>query len=435
VGDTDATVSDRLTAVRLLGRDRERQSDDLNALVRLLAPQTPGELQEAAVASAGRLRNPDVPKRLLDGWQSHGPRVRSAVLDTLLAREPWWATLLDRIEEGRVPAAEIDAVHRQRMADHKSPTVRERAARLFGRPSDESREKVIDEYRGVAQLAGDIQRGATVYQKTCAGCHRIGNVGNEIGPDLSSMANRSPEFFLAAILDPNRAVETRYLSYLAATRDGRVFTGMLATETGNSVTLLAQEGKRETLLRADIESLQSSGKSLMPEGMERDISPQALADLLTFLHSAGPPRKSFDGNKPELVKPELLRHEIYLLATTCEIYGSTLLFQDKYKNLGYWSSEDDHAVWNFEVDRPAKYTVNLDYACDNSVAGNAFMLEVGDTRITGSVPGTGDWDTYKQLRVGSLTLDVGQYRLVFRPAAAINGALIDLRGIRITPAR
>ncbi len=433
--DAAATTPDRVAAVRLVGRGPDRSPSDLETIAGLLSPQTPGELQEAAVAAAARLRDLHVPERLLDGWPSHGPRVRSAVLDTLLGRDPWWVTLLDRIEAGKVPAAEIDAIHRQRMLDHKSSVVRDRAAPLFDRPSDESRRRVMGEYLGVVKLAGDRERGVDVFKKTCAPCHRVGGVGHEIGPDLGAMANRSPEFFLAAILDPNRAVETRYLSFLVATRDGRIFTGMLASETGNSVTLAAQEGKRETLLRTEIESLQSTGKSLMPDGMERDIPPQAMADLFAFLHSAGPPRKTFAGNQPQIVKPELLRHELYLLATTSEIYGSTLVFEDKYKNLGYWSSENDHAVWNFEVDRPGKYTVMLDYACDDSTAGNSYVLEIGDAQITGTVAGTGNWDTYKQPRIGTLTLAVGQHRLVFRPAGKINGAMIDLRGIRITPSR
>jgi putative heme-binding domain-containing protein len=433
--DPDAAVQARSAAVRLLGRDRGREHEDIDTLLSLLSPQIPSELQEEAVAAATRLRDSTVPDRLLDRWASHGPRVRSAVLDSLLARESSWNVLLDRLEDGRVPAAHIDASYRQRLMDHKSAAVRERAARVFGRPSDETRAEILDEYRAAAQRAPDAQRGSAVFQKSCAGCHRVRNMGHEIGPDLSAMAHRSPEFFLTAILDPNRAVEARYLSYLATTRDGRVLTGMLAAETGNSVTLLAQDAKRETILRADIESLQSSGKSLMPEGIERDISPQAMADLLAFLHSAGPPRKSFAGNNPELVKPELLRHELYLLATTCEIYGSTLIFEDQYKNLGYWSSESDHAVWNFEIDRAGKYSVSLDYACDDTVAGNAFILEIGDVQLTGTVRGTGTWDTYKPLAVGTVTLPIGRHRLVFRPAGPITGALIDLRGVRITPSR
>jgi hypothetical protein len=77
----------------------------------------------------------------------------------------------------------------------------------------------------------------------------------------------------------------------------------------------------------------------------------------------------------------------------------------------------------------------LDYACQDRDAGNSFIIEVGDTQISDTVVGTGDRDSYRQVRVGSLTLEVGQYRLVFRPASAISGSLMDLRGIRITPAR
>jgi putative heme-binding domain-containing protein len=428
-------LSNRLAAVRLLGRSQANSSEDLDVLGQLLATRTPSELQIAAVAAASKVREPQTLEQLLKGWPSHGPRVRSEILNILIAHEPWCLQLLRQIEIGRVPAAEIDSVHRQKLLDNRSSSVRQHALQLFGRASDESRETLIDKYRSSGLDSGDRQRGSAVFQRSCAGCHRIGNIGHEIGPDLSSMANRSNEFFLAAVLDPNRAVETRYLNYVAATVDGRLFSGMLATETGNSVTLLAQEGKRETLMRADLEALRSTGKSLMPDGMERDIDAKAMADLLAFLHAAGPARKSFDGNNPELVKPELLRHELYLLATTCEIYGSTLSFEEKFNNLGSWTSEDDHAVWNFEIDRPAKYAVLLDYACQDRDAGNSFIIEVGDTQISDTVVGTGDRDSYRQVRVGSLTLEVGQYRLVFRPASAISGSLMDLRGIRITPAR
>jgi putative membrane-bound dehydrogenase-like protein len=433
--DGAALPADRASAIRLLGRDPDRASDDRETLLRLLAPQTPSDVQDAAVAVAMRSSDASTAQRLLGGWAGHGPRIRATLLDAMLARESWSQALLEQIEKGVVPAAEIDARHRQRLLDNQSASVRDRAAEIFGRPSDESRQRIIDAYRAAAQAPGNAQQGAAVFQKVCAGCHKLGSVGHEIGPDLSAMANRSAEFFLTAILDPNRAVETRYLSYLAATHDGRIVSGMLAAESGNSVTLVAQEGKRETLLRSDIESLQSSGKSLMPDGVERDVTPQAMADLLTFLHSAGPPRKSFAGNRPERVKPELLRHEVYLEASTCEIYGDTLVFEDKYKNLGYWSSENDHALWNFEIDRPGKYSVTMDYACEDAVAGNHFVIELDDNQITGRVAGTGNWDTYKQQRVGMVTLPVGPHRLVFRPAAAVTGSLIDLRGVRLTPAK
>ena len=84
-------------------------------------------------------------------------------------------------------------------------------------------------------------------------------------------------------LDPNRAVDQHYMSYTAVTNDGVVKTGILAEETGNAITLLGQNGEKTVLLRSQLESLTSNGKSLMPEGLEKQITPEEMADLIKFL--------------------------------------------------------------------------------------------------------------------------------------------------------
>ena len=95
---------------------------------------------------------------------------------------------------------------------------------------------------------------------------------------------------MTAILDPNTAFETKYTNFNAATNDGRVFNGLIASETASSVVLRRAEGKEDVLLRADIEELTSSGKSMMTEGLEKDLSPRDLADLLAFLATLDTPR-------------------------------------------------------------------------------------------------------------------------------------------------
>ena len=97
------------------------------------------------------------------------------------------------------------------------------------------------------------------------------------------VANKTPLYLLTEMLDPNRNVDTRYLEYVASTRAGRTVTGVLAAETATSITLRGQEGREEVLPRAELESLQSSGRSLMPEGLEQFLSKQDLADLIAFL--------------------------------------------------------------------------------------------------------------------------------------------------------
>ncbi len=121
-------------------------------------------------------------------------------------------------------------------------------------------------------------------------CHRLEGQGFTVGPDLASVGNKTPQAQLVSILDPNRAIEDRFVNYLAITDDGRQYSGVLAAETGESLTLRAQEGKDQVLLRKNIETLQRTGKSLMPEGLERDLSGQDLADVMAYVAGVAPPR-------------------------------------------------------------------------------------------------------------------------------------------------
>jgi putative heme-binding domain-containing protein len=108
-------------------------------------------------------------------------------------------------------------------------------------------------------------------------------MGNEVGPNIAARQDKSNEGLLREILDPNRAVDSHYVAYVAVTTDGLVKTGILSEETGNSITLLGQNGEKTVLLRSQLESLTSSGKSLMPEGLEKQITPEEMADLIKFL--------------------------------------------------------------------------------------------------------------------------------------------------------
>ena len=135
---------------------------------------------------------------------------------------------------------------------------------------------------------GDKDRGKAVFARVCAACHKLGDVGVHVGPDLAALANRTPAYLMQEILDPNRNLDSRYVEYQAQLKDGRTVTGLLAAETATTIILRGQQRKEETLLRSDIEELRGSGKSLMPEGLEKDVPKKDMADLLAFL-TADPP--------------------------------------------------------------------------------------------------------------------------------------------------
>jgi putative heme-binding domain-containing protein len=202
----------------------------------------------------------------------------------LLSRKQWVRALLQAVNTNSFSAADIDAAHRARLAEYPDDEIRQKAASsLVGVPSS-SRAEVVDRY-AKSLPAGDAVRGQAVFTKNCAACHEFHGVGSKVGPDVAAVKDKTNDGLLREILDPNRAVDQRYAEYVAITTDGRVKNGILAEETSNAITLRGQQGEQISLLRSELETLTSSGKSLMPEGLESQITPQDMADLLKYLAS------------------------------------------------------------------------------------------------------------------------------------------------------
>jgi putative heme-binding domain-containing protein len=289
VVDTRAPLEQRLAAAKVLGRGRAQQNEEFQLLAGLLTPQSPAELQLAAVAALGRMNRPTVPERLLAGWNGYGPKVRAAVLELVTSRPAWAQVLLDRVEADPTLLPQIDAAQRMALTQHGNAKLAERATAIFNAGVDANRQKVIDHYlAAVTKLEGDASRGATIFAATCSACHKFGEVpGRLLGPDLAVVKDRTAPYLVTHILDPNRAVEDRYVFYTVNTNDGRALAGLLGGEAGNSITLIGLDGVEQVVLRNEIRSLVSTGRSLMPDGLEGAINEQAMADLVAFLAGGG----------------------------------------------------------------------------------------------------------------------------------------------------
>ena len=219
---------------------------------------------------------------------------------------------------------------------------------------------------------------------------------------------------------------------MAVTTAGVSHTGMLVNETGNSVTLMGQEGKQQTILRTDLETLQATGKSLMPEGLEKDLSPQDLANVIAYLRSSGAAKdvlcqSSAAGQTDGRRHVAALRHELRDLRPD-------VVMERLYKNLGYWQSENDRAVWNVELPKAGRYAMLLNYACPAESPATPGCWRPADKTLSGKVVPTGSWDRYQEVEGGEIELPAGNQQIVFRSAGPINGNLLDLGGILLKPA-
>ena len=334
---------------------------------------------------------------------------------------------MESLREQVIEVNAIGSTHRQKLISHASKKVQAAATKLFGAaatPAD--RMAVLDQYRMASPTAGDAALGQAVFAKTCAACHRVKGIGHEVGPDLAAVKDRSAKAMLTAILDPNAAVEDKYRSYTVLTIDGVAEAGIIAGESSTAIELLLQDGKKKTILRDDIEVLQGTGKSLMPEEIEKNISPAEMSHLLAFLNDIGPPPKQFAGNDPVTVKASD-DGTICLEAANCRIYGEQIRFEPQYKNIGYWNAPGDHVQWTLEVEKPGRYEVWLDYACPDHTAGNRFQFSCGDQTLTGKIEGTGTWDDYRQVKLGTIDLGASATIAGFRSQGPLKKSLLDLR--------
>jgi putative heme-binding domain-containing protein len=133
------------------------------------------------------------------------------------------------------------------------------------------------------ELTGDPLKGKSVFKNLCSACHIYGNSGNEVGPVLTEISRKSKEALAHEILDPNASVDTRYLNYKIVTTDGSIYFGLVSSEKDTELVLKMAGGEEIIIPKNTIEVFMSTGKSLMPEGLEAGINKQQLADLLAFL--------------------------------------------------------------------------------------------------------------------------------------------------------
>jgi putative membrane-bound dehydrogenase-like protein len=281
--DPARPVAGRIAAARALGLGSVEGSRDV--LRALLGGGEPEDLQRAAVEALGRLPGDGAGESLVATWPRLSPRVRAAAMEVLFARAGRVALLLDAVERGEIPPSDIDPARRKALGSHPDRALRKRGRRILedARPAD--RADAVVAYRAALSLPGDRARGRERFEKHCASCHRLDGTGHDLGPGLQAAPGKGAEAILVDVLDPNREVDPRYVAYAVLTRDGRAVTGVVSSESAASVVLRRADGASDTVLRADIAEMRSSGLSLMPEGLEREIDLQGMADLIAFLTS------------------------------------------------------------------------------------------------------------------------------------------------------
>jgi putative heme-binding domain-containing protein len=251
----------------------------------LLEPDQPTELQSASARGVARVADPALVVTLFERWDRYSLSTRRVLLGSLTCTAPLANRLLDAVRSGQVSAAEIDPSTREillRLGDEK---LQARVVSVLRAAPDSNRREVVRRYEPALKLEADAPRGATLFARNCQTCHARNDHGPKVGPDLISVAGRSKEDLLVAILDPSREAAPDGLAVVVVTTQGQTLTGLLAGETPAAIRLRRAEGLEDVVSRSDIEAVRPTGRSLMPDGLEQVLTAQDIADLIAFLRS------------------------------------------------------------------------------------------------------------------------------------------------------
>lgn len=286
--DTDSDPQARLATLRQVVT-LDMAPEELEALLATLTPQAAGEWNAGLLAALASGNAPDTARAVLARWSGMTPQLRRAAVGLCLTRPAWTADLLQALEARQITRQELSVDELQQLVTHPRGELAERARALMvlsGGLVSSDRQGVLAEFLPLADEAGSAAAGRAVFEKNCAKCHRHGELGAAIGPDLTGIAVRPRREILTEVLDPNRSVEGNFRQYLVETTDGRVFTGLVLNENQTSLEVLDSQAQRQVVLREAIESLVASERSVMPEGFEK-LPRQELIDLVEFLAARG----------------------------------------------------------------------------------------------------------------------------------------------------
>jgi putative heme-binding domain-containing protein len=290
VEDAAAKVDDRVAAASELVGYQPANKEIATALLDQLGPQAPPELAVGLLNALRSSESADTATLVLDRLAGLTPTARAAGISVLLTRAAWARQLVAAIDAGKLQITDLALDQKQALAEHSDPSVRRSAVALLRRGGalpNADRQKVIEEMLPIIKEKGNIEAGKLVFKNQCQKCHTHSGEGTNIGPDLTGMAVHPKEELLVHLLDPSRSVEGNFRLYRVATKAGKTFQGMLAGESRTAVELVDTEGKKQTILREDIDELAGSTKSLMPDGFEKQVSRKDLTDLLEFMTQKG----------------------------------------------------------------------------------------------------------------------------------------------------
>ncbi|QDU79801.1 Cytochrome c [Polystyrenella longa] len=246
-------------------------------------------LRLATLEALGRFDDSTIGERLLDNLSSWEGRLKDQTITLLCSRQTWASLLLTGVESKQIDSADVTLDQVRQFLIHQDPEIQQQIKQIWGtiKPAtpQEKQGRIKAVLKILSRSAGDPTKGKTVFVKTCGTCHKLHGEGTTIGPDLTGAERKDRRKLLENIIDPSAMIRSQYIMYTVVTDEGRILSGLLADSNDNTVTLIDKQNNRTIINRGNIDEMDESSLSLMPEKLLEPLSDQDLQDLFGYLQA------------------------------------------------------------------------------------------------------------------------------------------------------
>lgn len=249
-------------------------------------------VRDHAIRALASFDDSRTPGAILAVYPSLGDGEKRDALNTLASRATYARVLMPSIKSGAVPRQALTAEVIRQLRNLNSSEINQLLAEVYGtvRESSGDTQKEIEKYKRLYRAGGsqpgNASRGRAVFDKVCAQCHTLFDAGGKVGPDLTGSNRGDLDYILQNILDPNAVIPNDYRASTIETKDGRSITGIVKQQDDKTVSVATQTDLL-VLPRNEVQSVQQSELSMMPEGLLLPLQDQEVRDLIYYLGRTG----------------------------------------------------------------------------------------------------------------------------------------------------
>jgi len=289
LADAKATNTARIAIAKTLAELGKQEA--VMPMVAILKSSAAPSLKRGMLQAAAKFDDKRLPEALLLGWEGQiagDKALREDALRVMAGRKEWAQILISFVNEWKVPAKHFTIDIVRQLSLHKDAEIDAAIEKhwkgLLATGPTPEKKKEAERIKAVLKTGlGDADKGKLQFTARCAVCHSLFGEGGKIGPELTGYDRSNADFWLDNLFTPSLEIREGFGTYIVKTKGGQMLTGLMDAQDAKGIVIKDLAGNKTAIKQTDIEKLEASPISLMPEGMTAGMSDADLKDFFAYL--------------------------------------------------------------------------------------------------------------------------------------------------------